>query len=166
MTQANTPRYTKNLSLENNIAKCIKLTESNWIASLEDPRGIDPSYERSLNAINNNFVVLNENLEHLKVVLDNTLQGDSVPARLISALLHTTASIDHICYAAICLDNSYYWMNSPDTYVLHPTYVSCIKEIYQSSVVNRDIERLLKQIRLALLAEGFPVANRIYGRVR
>ena len=48
------------------IDKCIYMSESNHLASTDDPRGIDGNIERYLIAINNYFNSLNENLRELK----------------------------------------------------------------------------------------------------
>ena len=39
-----------------------------------------------------------------------------------------------------------------------------MKEIFETSVVNRDIEQVLKKIRVMLIAEGFPIPKHIYGK--
>ena len=146
------------------IDKCIYMSESNHLASTDDPRGIDGNIERYLIDINNYFNSLNENLRELKNELDCTYQGCAVPAHLISALLHITASINYTCDAAIAANKRRYPFNIDSTYKVHYLYTIGMKEIFETSVVNRDIEQVLKKIRVMLIAEGFPIPKHIYGK--
>ena len=155
-------RFTGKIIID--LDKCITKTEGHYMATLEDPRGIDGNLERYLNAVNNSFISLNEILHELKNQLDCTYQGCAIPARLMSALLHITASINHTCDAAIAADKRRYPFNTDSTYRVQRLYTLGMKEIFESRVVNQNIEQVLKRIRLTLIAEGFPIPSRMYGR--